>query len=177
MGAGPEQVIELAIDIDYGQVYIYGVPPWERPDPGPDPADCLTRALDDAYDSGRRVGVDSGLIDLLSPAQIHFGAPLELELWAQTPDDDSGKWDQVVDVDLDLPTGQIRFQRSGDTVVGAHAEVPPGQYRARVAGRGYDAVQDSGVIEGGADSYRIQLWPRTADTEPELVKGWNGWPD
>ena len=175
MGTGPEQVIELTIDIDYGQVYIYGVPPWEHPDPEPDPSTCLERALDDAYSSGRRLGVDSGLIDLLSPAKMHFDAPMRLELWGQAPDDDCASWDQVVDVDLDLPTGEIRFQRSGDTVVGARADVPPGRYRARIAGRGYDEVQASDAVECGADSYRIQLWPRTADSEPELVKAWNSW--
>jgi hypothetical protein len=176
MNARPEQVIELVIDIDYGQVYIYGRAPWERPGAGQKEADAVLRALDDARASGLMVGSDSGLIDLLSPVQYHYHAPLELELWAEQPVEDDG-WDHVVDVDLDAPTGEIQFQQSGDTEVNACAEVPPGSYRARIAGRGYDLATANGAVEGGADSYRIQLWPRTGDSAPALVKRWTGWPE
>jgi hypothetical protein len=83
MNARPEQVIELVIDIDYGQVYIYGRAPWDRPGAGQKESDAVLRALDDARASGLMVGSDSGLIDLLSPVPYHYHAPVELELWAQ----------------------------------------------------------------------------------------------
>jgi hypothetical protein len=164
----PTMVVDLEVDISYGQVYLYGAAPWAN-----DPSnDAVLRALDDARTSGRFVGVADGLVDFVSPVQYHFGAPLRLEIWpAEPPAGDAG-WDHVVDVDIDIPAGQLHFEGSGGREPFMQ-EVPRGTYRGRLAGRGYEqAVTDAA---DGMDSYQVQLWPRNADAPPTLRKGWPGW--
>jgi hypothetical protein len=99
---------ELEIALDYGQVYIYDA------GAGIDfTGNVMLDALDDAWESARYVGVAGGLIDLLSPVQYKFTAPMRLEVWPGEPSDDQANWDHVVDIDLDAPTGQLRFEASG----------------------------------------------------------------
>jgi hypothetical protein len=127
-------------------------------------------ALDDAHNSGRYVGVAGQLIDFTMPIQYNFTAPMRVEIWASEADDDSANWDHLVDADLDLPTGKLCFVASGGGEP-ISCDVPPGRYRARLAGRGWDVSNP----QGGLDDYRVQLWPRASDAEPELVKAWAGW--
>jgi hypothetical protein len=67
-----KEVRELTVESDYGQIYLY--------DPGlaaqaslttedTDDDNQLSRALDDAYDTRRFVGYDTGLVDILTPSQ------------------------------------------------------------------------------------------------------------
>lgn len=156
---------DLQVKINHGQLYIYGVPPWAE-DLG---NDAVLRALDNARESGRYVGVADGLIDLLTPVQWNFDAPMRVEVWSQQPPEDDA-WDHVVDVDLDLPDGVLHFEGSGG-MAPIECGVNPGAYRARVAGRGYDEVPEA----EGLDSYRIQLWTRDDSQPPELRKLWSGW--
>jgi hypothetical protein len=99
---------ELEISIDYGQVYILAA----------DHLDELgTRALEDALEDAwrhqRDVGVASRVIDLVTPIQYNYTAPLHLEVLPDEPDVDTASWDSVTDVDLDLPSGTVCFVASG----------------------------------------------------------------
>lgn len=95
----PSQRAELEIDIDYGQVYVFD------PESGDAPgSDSMTEALNEAMRTGRHVTSRGGLIDLLVPVQWHKNAPMLVEKWETEPPDDDG-WDEVVDVDLDVPSG------------------------------------------------------------------------
>jgi hypothetical protein len=163
----PTRLIELEISIDYGQVYVYDQ------GAGIDFAgEAVMDALDDAQNSGRYVGVAGQLVDFTAPIQFNFTAPMHVEVWAAEPaDDDSANWDHIVDVDLDLPTGKLTFEASGGGQP-ISCDVPPGSYRARLAGRGWDMTSPQG---GGLDDYRVQLWPRQSAAEPTLVKAWPGW--
>jgi hypothetical protein len=162
----PIRTSELEIALDYGQIYLYDA------GAGIDfPSNVVLDALNEALQSRRYVGVAGGVIDLLSPVQFNVNAPMRLELWAGEPSDDHANWDHVVDIDMDAPTGQLRFEASGGWEPIA-AQVPPGLYRARLAGRGYNYSNPQG---GGLDGYRLQLWPRTTDADPTLVKLWSGW--
>jgi hypothetical protein len=75
----------LEVEIDYGQVYIYCKSPWA------DDTNAVLRALDDAWQSNRFVGVSDGLVDLVTPIQWNFHAPMRVEIWALEPpvDDDN----------------------------------------------------------------------------------------
>jgi hypothetical protein len=69
-------------------------------------------ALDDADDSGRQVGADAGLIDVMVGVQWNYSAPMRVELWDHEPTDDDVNWDHVVDIDLDTPSGNLVVPRA-----------------------------------------------------------------
>ena len=165
----PTVTIDLEVEIDYGQLYLYSVAPWAN---DPD-NDAMLRALDDAERSGRWVGVADGLIDLVVPFRKSFNAPMRVEVWPTTPPSDEDTWDHVVDVDFDVPNGQLVFEPAGGfTPIPSPEPVPVGNYRARISGRGYTET-DQGA--DGMDAYRLQLWPRTSNSPPELHKKWPNW--
>jgi hypothetical protein len=160
----PNVTINLDVEINYCQVYIYSVP-WQGRD-----NDAVLRALNDARQSDRFVGVADGLIDLVTSVQWNPHAPMRIETWMQEPPDDDNNWDHVVDVDLDVTNDRLHFEGSGGCVP-IPCEVPSGTYRARVSGRGYAEAAEGAE---GMDSYRIRLWHRAADSSPEMRKRWPG---
>jgi hypothetical protein len=181
---------EHVVSIDHGQVYIYGrtvpIPPADPEEAFLDLAERIERqqaavdasreirALNAAYASGQHVAAVDGLVVMLSPYQWHFDAELVLEVHGGEPDPaELSSWDQVVDLDLDLPDGLVAFE--APTHYPVWLPVPAGSYRARVCGRGFDASHDQ--LEGGPDSYRLALWPRDTATArpPELRRAWPGW--
>ncbi|MGM1064083.1 hypothetical protein [Saccharothrix sp. Mg75] len=164
----PATATSLEVEISHGQVYIYSAAPWAS---DPDGHNAVLRALDDAHRSGRYVGTSAGLIDLVTPVEWNFTAPMRVETWADEPSLDDADWDHVVDVDLDVSDGILSFEGSGGRPP-IPCEVPTGKYRARIAGRGYEQATQ-GV--DGMDDYRIQLWKRDSDQAPTLRKRWNGW--
>jgi hypothetical protein len=151
----PALVVDLRVVSDYGQIMIYS-----------DAAvtDDDVSALDDAEDNGRFVGAGGGTLDLLTPGTRGSGIPMRVEVWATEPAADTGEWLDEVDVDLDVPDGRLIFQ-APESGLPIPAELPAGAYRARVSGSGYTATGDAG--SDGDDCYRLRLWPRTTDTEPE----------
>lgn len=165
--AEPTQATNIEIRIDYFQFFVYDL---KSPtvDFGEGSGD---RAYADAEDSGRQVGTADGVIDVCVPVQWNFQAPMRVEVWPSEPDDDTANWDHIVDVDLDVPSGTLAFLPSGSNDPPRTCDVPAGEYRARIGGRGYDLSDSQG---GGLDEYRVQLWPRAAESEPVLVKSWGG---
>ena len=164
-------VRELIVAADYGQIYICDPQTQEVPNPTDDEDDNVAlRALDDAYGSRRFVGYDGGFVDVITPSQYNWKAPLRLEVHAAPPPLDADDWDHIVEVPLPAPSGMLLFQASGD---GPRTEVmvPPAIYRARISGRNYVLAPDA--IEGG-ETYRVQLWP-ASESPAELVKYWPGW--
>lgn len=163
----PTQATNLEISIDYGQFYVY-----DEKSPTVDIGEgSAERALNDALSADRQVGAADGLIAVCVSVQWNFNAPMRVETWDTEPDDDSANWDDVEDVDLDLPSGRLAFLKSGDNAPPTICDVPPGHYRARIGGRGYDLSDRAG---GGLDDYRVQLWPRSADSPLAVVKVWKG---
>jgi hypothetical protein len=163
-------VRELEVKADYGQIYIYDPQTQLADETVTEDDNPLQRAMDDAYESRRFVGYDSGLIDLIAPSQYNEKAPMRVEVSDEPPPLDLNEWDHVVEVPLPIPSGTLHFEASGG---GAPVEtgIPPDLYRARLSGRGY--VVGVGEIEG-RESYRLQLWP-AKEANPRLIKYWDGY--
>jgi hypothetical protein len=164
---------DLLVESDYGQIYVYD--PGLTAEASPNTQDTeddnqLLRALDDAFDTRRFVGYDTGLVDILTPSQYNPSAPVRLEVGSGPPPLALDEWEHATEVPLPVPSGRIVFEASGG---GRQIEtsVPPAVYRARISARGYRS--GVGEIEG-AEEYLIQLWPEP-EGEPALLKSWPGW--
>lgn len=166
----PVFAVDLRVEADHGQIYIYS----DAVVDFADESEPLMVALDDAYDTGRYVGVVPGLLDIITPGTRNADTPMRVEVWAAEPPADTDDWLQEVDADLDVPDGILVFEASGFSE-GIPQDVPPGSYRVRVSGAGFTERGDAGA--DGDDYYRLRLWPRTADTEPVLRKCWDSWGD
>jgi hypothetical protein len=95
----------------------------------------LLRALDDASETRRFVGYDTGLVDILTPSQYNPKASLRLEIGSGPPPLETADWEHVVEVPLPVPSGRLMFEASGG---GRQIEttVPAAVYRARISCRG-----------------------------------------
>jgi hypothetical protein len=163
---------DLTVRADFGQIYIE----WNPAAPPDDPQELVTlTALDDAMESGRRVGVRPGFIDVMTPGQWNFGTPLRLEVWSAEPPDDRDGWDHEVDADLDLGPGGLWIggPPAAKRTELVAADVPAGDYRVRISGCGFTERGQAGA--DGDDSYRLRLWPRGESSPPVLRKRWPGW--
>lgn len=169
MTTQPDVTIDLQVEIDHGQLYIYSVAPWaDDPD-----NDAVLRAVDDARSSGRWVGLADGLIDLVVPFAKSFDAPLRIEVWPVEPPADDTAWDHVVDLDFDIHEGRLVFEPSGGFApIPCEHPLPSGSFRVRLSGRGYAEAAGGAV---GMDQYRMALWPRHEDRPPILRHSWPGW--
>jgi hypothetical protein len=164
---GPKDVQQLTIQSDYGQIYITDAEGLVEPQTEND--NSLMRSLDDASESRRFVGFDR-MINVLTPSQYNWEAPLTLEVWDRQPPVELERWDHVVEGPFPAPSGTIYFEASGGGKP-IEVRIPPGTYRARVSGAGF--VAGVGEIEGH-ERWRLQLWP-AAKSKPELLKNWAGW--
>jgi hypothetical protein len=166
----PRLVRELTIASDYGQIYVGDYGGWDETLPQTEEDNSLQRSLDDAYESRRFVGYDGGILNILTPSQYNFEAPLRLEVFDASPPLDTDYWDHVAEAPLRVLSGKLVFEASGGGTP-HETTVPPAVYRARVSGR--DFIAGVGEIEG-RESWRIQLWPAD-EAPPTLVKYWDGW--
>jgi hypothetical protein len=165
-------VRELYVASDYGQIYIYD--PETQQDEWADVYDeessAIFRAMDDASESRRFVGYAKGMVDVLTPSQYNWQAPMRVEVSDARPRLDTDEWDHVVEVPLPVPSGTLCFEASGGSEP-IETQIPAGTYRARLSGRGF--VAGIGEIEG-RESYRLQLWP-AEEADPALIKYWSGY--
>jgi ribosomal protein S13 len=174
--ADPAEMIraqDLVVVADHGQIYICSIAGEEEDEYFDAAAGHLISALDDATRSGRFVGVQPGLIDVLTPGQWNFRTPMRLEVWSAEPPDDRDQWDHEVDADFDVPDGRISFMPPAGGPPDVSANIPAGRYRARISGRRFTALGHAGA--DGNDSYRLRLWPRGQREDPVLRKRWPGW--
>jgi hypothetical protein len=165
----PLHVQHLTVQSDYGQIYVADTA-LDVAEGDTEEDNSLFRSLDDAQESRRFVGFDGGMINILTPSQYNWEAPLTLEVWDERPLPELDDWDHIVEGPFAAPSGSIIFEASGGGTP-IEAQIPPGVYRARISGAGF--VAGVGEIDG-RERWRLQLWP-AAEAEPELVKNWSGW--
>lgn len=171
MDASNEPLIatEVRVPADYGQIHIYCPGADSSGEEGEIPP---LAALDDATSSGRFVGSACGMVVVMTPGQWNFDTPVLFEVWPAEPVADTEQWDHEVDIDLEVPQGELLFDAPpGGSAIAV--PLPAGDYRARISGAGFTELGFAGAE--GSDHYRLQLWPRTASTEPRLRKSWPGW--
>src|SRR3954468_21630269 len=110
-------VRELQIEADYGQIYIYDPATQLPAHDATEDDDPLQRALEDGNESRRFVGYAGGLIDVLTPSQFNWKAPMRIEVSHAPPESDVESWDHVVELPLPVPSGRLVFQASGTALI------------------------------------------------------------
>src|SRR5256885_9486063 len=156
-------VLELEVQSDYGQIYIYDAETQASGENETEDDNPLMRALDDASNSRRFVGYDNGLVDVLTPSQYNWKAPMHIVVSDDPPPLEVHGWDHVVEVPLPVPSGRLAFEASRG---GAPIEtpVPPNTYRARIPRRGY--VAGAGGTAGDGSYRRHPCPPRERAPKP-----------
>jgi hypothetical protein len=167
--AGPSVVRELHVEAGSGQIYIYD-PKTQADEEATEADNPLVRAMEDGYKSRRFVGSYHGVIDVITPSQASRKVPLRIEVSNEPPPLDADKWDHIVELPLQVPSGKLFFVASGGGTP-TTATIPPGTYRGRLSARGLVAGTGENA---GHDSYRVQLWP-SRDKRRVLVKYWRGY--
>lgn len=148
--------------------------------------------LDTGLLPGRPADFTNGLIAPAGPGAamictgIHSGrAALAIEpRRAAPPGVDLNGWDEIVEITLSAPTGQLRpaalMAGPADALFAALTMTGPGSYRIRVHARGRDTLVD-GVSRDPVEEYRITAWPgplepgriyRQTDTYGATVRKW-----
>ena len=94
--------------------------------------------------------------------------PVSVEILASEPPDDLKEWDHVTECSLTTTSGKLVVAGCTDYLPdAARIEIAPGTYRARISGGGFNSVVKR--WEGGADKYRVRLWPGS-EVEPRVLK-------
>jgi hypothetical protein len=99
------------------------------------------------------------------------GAPPTVELHDTPPDRPTGA-SSMAEFDLPLPSGTLMLEPSGGGDVPTPIPLAPGSWRARWCGFNEDdAVEgDRATVPAeGGDRYLLQLWPRSAPAELEVI--------
>jgi len=149
---------EVSIYADYHQ--FYALDSWAALE-ATDNADFWTR---EAF--VRMLAVNPGIFGVGTATAGEV--PVTLHVDQDAPRADLAGWDHVVEVDLQLPSGQlIVCGCTQPREEGLHLELPFGGYIARVCYGGLDSVVD----EAGDDHYSIFMWPAEA-SGVRVLKQW-----
>jgi hypothetical protein len=73
----------------------------------------VDRARQPPHEAVRLSRKHSGLIDVITPSQHNWKAPMRIEVSNGPPPLDADAWDQVVEVPLPIPSGTLYFDASG----------------------------------------------------------------
>ncbi|MBB5957425.1 hypothetical protein FHS29_004020 [Saccharothrix tamanrassetensis] len=98
-------------------------------------------------------------------ASIHTGyVDLSVDLHDHAPEPDTAPWDDVVEISLDAPHGEVRaagLMSNPPQGLPVLTHAGPGTYRVRVHVRGRDTAVDQ-VATDPVEFYRLSLWPAPA---------------
>jgi hypothetical protein len=107
----------------------------------------------------------AGLLD----GDIHVVA----EFWAASPPAlQLDAWQDAAQVDIAWPGGPVRIL-GADVLpfpeLTLAADVPPGRYRLRIAGRNRDDGE-ARLPEAPVEEYLLQVWPAAGDDDARVLK-------
>jgi len=133
--------------------------------------------LRDAERYGHPVNGHNGLVDLAPPGGaiiftgVHSGpVAVSVEARRSAPDGvDFNGWDEVVEVSLTVPDGQLKPAAPMDDGADPFPVLTlagPGDYRIRIHARGRDTDFD-GAVDEPVEQYRIVVWP--APPAPQTI--------
>jgi hypothetical protein len=164
--AGPSEVLELTVALDYGQFYLTGQVSQDED------ADVLLQLLEVAIE-GEGIASSEGneLVVVLSPHQNNFDMRLRVERWAARPPDDLDDWQEAFLTGLVVGEDGLTYE--SPTMESETIPVPPGRYAARIAGRGFVNRGWPGSTTPG-DAWRVQLWPASGPIPARRLRSWPG---
>lgn len=92
----------------------------------------------------------------------NMNVPVTVEIVQNPPLDESNDWDQINECSIDVPSGRLVVAGCTDYFPdAARIELPPRTYRARIYYGKLSQLSPDGLE--GKDSYKIVLWPGTAE--------------
>ena len=123
----------------------------------------------DSWDGGaphRMLAVAHGAIGVSTVRNV--SVPVVLEVLETEPALDADSWDHVTECSLATSSGKLVVAGCTDYFPdAARISIPPGVYRARISGGGFNSVKKH--WEAADDRYRVQLWPGAA-IDPRVIK-------
>jgi hypothetical protein len=163
----PLEVLELTVELDYGQFYLIG-----QRGQHPSDVDLILQLLDTAIE-GPGIASSEGneVVVVLSPHQNNFAMPLRVERWATQPPDDLDDWQEAFLTGLAV--GEEGLAYESPTMEETTIPVPPGRYAARITGRGFVNLGWPGSTTPG-DAWRVQLWPASGPIPARRLRFWSG---
>ncbi|MBR0756331.1 hypothetical protein JQ604_29490 [Bradyrhizobium jicamae] len=139
------QCIELSLLADYFQFYL------QDESAAGDLSDAWTQEATD-----RLLAIAPGTVGIGTVRNMHV--PVSVQILDHEPEDDSTRWDHVVEASLDVASGRIVIAGCTDYFPDAkRIDVPIGTYRVRASYGALDSLSADGLQ--GNDHYRLQLWP------------------
>jgi hypothetical protein len=129
------------------------------------PTEPWAPAAQDAAESGRWAGSGAGVLAAVLPGPASAPLPVTVRVTGSEPSLEPAD-DHAVDLDLLIDKALVVAGSGG--IAADFIAVPPGAYRARIAGQGYR-------VGRGATRLRIDLWPRHREAPPRLRRRWPGW--
>lgn len=150
----------LTVRQDYGQFHLlYGT----------GDTDDLVELIDAAIADGD-IAQGEDMLVILVPHQNNVEMSLTVERWSVEPPDDLADWEEVFEAPIEVTDDGLEYTSPDDGLC-VPLDVPQGQYRARIVGRGFVNRGWPGSITPG-DVWRIQLWPSTDDTAARHILRW-----
>ncbi len=157
----PLRVDTLTVHQDHGQFELIT---------GDQDDDDLVGLIDEAG-AGDRIAQGSAILVVLSPHQNNFAMALTVELWDEEPHDDVVDWEEGFEASLRVDELGVVYMSPTETYV--DLDMPPGEYRVRIVGRGFVNYGWPGSTEPG-DVRRLQLWPSSDAIAPRRIARWAG---
>ncbi len=150
------------VSLDYGQFYLRTTAAGRLAELMP----ALERAM-----AGEGIAQDPGALVVLSPHQNNFALALTIELLLDEPAADLDEWQEAFQAQIEVDEDGMYYE--SPTLSGEQFEVPAGQYRLLITGRGFVAHGWPGSTEPG-DVWRFRLWPCEQSCRAARLKAWPG---
>lgn len=113
---------------------------------------------------------DGSTVLVLNPHQNNFSMEVEVELWSAPPALDSADWEQVSIERITVDEHET-LRIGSPTCDDVECDVPRGEYRVEVSGRGFVNYGWPGSTHPG-DRWRIRAWRDSSANHPNIRKVW-----